>query len=117
EMYKTMFPELLKFQEDAGVEKVIEIPAPPMIHGRYISPDERKNLPSPFKAVDNNIIMPDLRTKANGSYRLRDKFVGFDLNHYYLVIEAQAKLHALSWAYKCKTGTDNLTAKYPFLRP
>ncbi|CAG7719246.1 unnamed protein product [Allacma fusca] len=88
-----------------------------MIRGHFFSPDERKNLPTPFKAVDNNIIMPDLRAKSNGEYRLRDRFLGFDLNHYYLVIEAQAKLHALSWAYKCKTGIQNLTEKFPFLKP
>ncbi|CAG7831343.1 unnamed protein product, partial [Allacma fusca] len=64
----------------------------------------------------NNIIMPDLRAKSNGEYRLRDRFLGFDLNHYYLVIEAQAKLHALSWAYKSKTGIQSLTGKFPFLK-
>ncbi|CAG7694449.1 unnamed protein product, partial [Allacma fusca] len=42
EMYKTLFPELVKCQEDSGVESVIEVPAPPMIRGHFFSPDERK---------------------------------------------------------------------------
>ena len=56
--------------------------------------------------------MTDLR--KSGGFRLKDRFEGFDLDHYKLVIEAQATLHAFSWAYKCKTGIKFLD-KFPFL--
>ena len=56
--------------------------------------------------------MTDLR--KSGGFRLKDRFEGFDLDHYKLVVEAQATLHAFSWAYKCKTGT-NFSRKFPFL--
>ena len=46
---------------------------------------------------------------------MKDRFDGLDLDHYKLVVEAQATLHALSWAYKSKSGT-KLSEKCPSLR-
>ena len=63
--------------------------------------------------LDNYIIMTDLR--ESGGYRMRDRFEGFDLDHYKLVIEAQATLHALSWAYKCKNDNVKISEKFPCL--
>ena len=63
--------------------------------------------------MENYIIMPDLR--KSGGFRLKDRFEGWDLDHYKLVIEAQVTLHAFSWAYKCKTGK-NFTEKFPILK-
>jgi hypothetical protein len=60
--------------------------------------------------------MPDLREKSNGAFRLRDRFLGFDYDHYKLVIEAHATLHALSWAYKCKKGFTDFEKEFPFLK-
>ncbi|CAG7831095.1 unnamed protein product, partial [Allacma fusca] len=57
----------------------------------------------------------DLRKPANGPFILRDRFLGFDLDHYKLVIENQAALHAISWAYKSKRGLDSLYEDFPVL--
>ena len=46
---------------------------------------------------------------------MKDRFEGLDVDHYKLVIEAQATLHAFSWAYKCKTGK-KFTEKFPILK-
>ena len=56
--------------------------------------------------------MADLRKK--GGFRLRDRFEGLDFDHFKLVIESQAILHAVSWAFKQSKGK-NLREMYPFL--
>jgi hypothetical protein len=87
-----------------------------MLFGQYIEPEEKLKLGRPLKPLDNSIIMPDLRKPENGPFRLRDRFLGFDLDHYKLVIESQAKLHAISWAYKTKRGLKSLIAEFPYLK-
>ncbi|CAG7722643.1 unnamed protein product [Allacma fusca] len=106
EAYTKIFPALREFQKELESE-VISPPVPPFYFGQYIPPEERKKLGRPIKPLDNCIVMANLREKSNGGFRLRDRFLGLDLDHYKLVIEAQAKFHALSWAYKCKRGIDN----------
>ena len=54
--------------------------------------------------------MTDLR-KAGG-YSLRDRFKGLDLDHFALVVEGQATLHAVTWAYKHKAG-QSLVGSFP----
>ena len=56
--------------------------------------------------------MADLR-KAGG-FSLSDRFKGLDLDHFSLVMEGQAKVHAVSWAYKQKMGR-SLLESFPFL--
>ena len=56
--------------------------------------------------------MTDLRKK--GGFFLRDRFKGLDLDHFKLVVEGQATLHAVSWAYKQLKGR-NLQDMYPYL--
>ena len=57
--------------------------------------------------------MTDLR--KSGGFRLKDRYEGLDLDHYKLVVEAQATLHAFSWVYKCKTGK-TFTEKFPIFK-
>ena len=57
--------------------------------------------------------MTDLR--KSGGFRLQDRFQGLDLDHFKLVIEAHATLHAVSWAYKVKRGVPKLLEKFPLL--
>ena len=57
-------------------------------------------------------MMPDLRKQ--GGFSLRDRFKGLDLNHFKLVVEGQATLHAVSWAYKQLKG-HKLVEMYPFI--
>ena len=65
------------------------------------------------KLQDNHIVMTDLRKQ--GGFSLRDRFKGLDLDHFKLVVEGQATLHAVSWAYKQQKGR-KLRELYPFLR-
>ena len=62
--------------------------------------------------LDSYLIMADLR-KAGG-FSLRDRFKGLDLDHFSLVVEGQAIVHATSWAYKQNTGR-SLLESFPFL--
>ena len=57
-------------------------------------------------------MMIDLRKQ--GGFCLRDRFKGLDLDHFKLVIEGQATLHAVSWAFKQLKGR-KLVEMYPFL--
>ena len=57
-------------------------------------------------------MMPDLR--KTGGYSLRDRFKGLDLDHFALVVEGQATLHAVSWSYKKSTGR-TLLESFPVL--
>ena len=52
--------------------------------------------------------------KRQGGFCLRDRFEGLDLDHFKLVVEGQATLHAVSWAYKQVKG-QKLVEMYPFL--
>ncbi|CAG7830533.1 unnamed protein product, partial [Allacma fusca] len=63
--------------------------------------------------LENCIVLPDLR--KSGGFRLANRLEGFDLDHVKLVILEQAKLHALSWAYKQQTNTKSLSTKFQFL--
>lgn len=58
------------------------------------------------------VLMPDLRLKG---FRIADCLEGFDLNHCKVVIEAQARFHALSWAYKQLNNVEKLSDRFPFL--
>ncbi|CAG7689981.1 unnamed protein product, partial [Allacma fusca] len=60
----------------------VPLPFAPMIFGQYIKPEDRLKLGRPLKPLDNSIVMPDLRKPANGPFILRDRFLGFDLDHY-----------------------------------
>ena len=45
---------------------------------------------------------------------MRDRFKGLDLDHFKLVVEGQATLHAVSWAYRHNIGRSLLEA-FPFI--
>ena len=62
--------------------------------------------------LESYIIMIDLRKR--GGFSLGDRFKGLDLDHFKLVVEGQATLHAVSWAYKQHKGR-NLSEIYPHL--
>ncbi|CAG7700789.1 unnamed protein product [Allacma fusca] len=110
-VYKQVLPELYKIQPK---EKLIDLNFPEFIFGQHVPPDKRASLGRPMMPVDNCIILPDLRQK--GGFRLRDKFLSFDEPHFSLMVEALAKIHAISWVYKCKSGVMQLHEKYPFLK-
>jgi hypothetical protein len=80
-----------------------------------VKPEDYPKFGRPLKPLDNVIIMPDLRNHSNGAFRLCDRFLGLDRDHYKLVIESQAQLHAVSWAYKSKRGIGSLYDEFPFL--
>ncbi|CAG7835786.1 unnamed protein product [Allacma fusca] len=113
-MYDTVIPALNKFQEILPERERVPLPFAPMIFGKFLKPEDRSKLGRPLEPLDNSIVMPDLRKPENGPFVLRDRFLGFDLDHYLLVIEAQARLHATSWAYKSKLGK-NILEEFPFL--
>jgi hypothetical protein len=115
-MYDEVIPALKKFQEILPESERILLPFAPMIFGQYIKPEDRLKLGRPLKPLDNSIVMPDLRKPENGPFVLRDRFLGFDVGHYRLAIEGQAKLHAVSWAYKCSRGLESLCTEFPYLK-
>ncbi len=46
---------------------------------------------------------------------MASRLLGLDHDHVVLVMEAHAKLHALSWAYKQKKGIKALGTEFPFM--
>ncbi|CAG7718807.1 unnamed protein product [Allacma fusca] len=114
-MYERVIPALTKFLEILPESERMPLPFAPMIFGQYIKPEDRLSLGRPLKPSDNSIVMPDLRKMPKGPFILRDRFLGFDLDHCMLVIENQARLHAIAWAYKSKRGHDSLHEEFPFL--
>ncbi|CAG7700783.1 unnamed protein product [Allacma fusca] len=106
-VYDTLVPEFEKFQEELRVTKIVP-PFPQFFGGSY-HPSDKKN-----SDLNNLLVLKDLHKQ--GGFRLRDKFLGLDLDHYKLVIEGQAQLHAISWAYKYTRGLKNFHDNFPFLK-
>jgi len=63
--------------------------------------------------LDNAIVMEDM--KRTWGFRMTNRREPLDIHHMRLVIQALAKVHALSWAYKHHDGQE-ITEKYPFLK-
>ncbi|CAG7821850.1 unnamed protein product, partial [Allacma fusca] len=110
DVYRELIPGLLGFQKEFEFPE--ELPFAPFVYGNYLSAVERSELVTPMLSVENCIIMKNLGWMG---FKLRDRFLALDFDHYKLVIEAQARLHGISWAYKIKHGIKKLEDKYPFL--
>jgi hypothetical protein len=64
--------------------------------------------------LDNYILMTDIR-KTHG-YTMTDRRKGLDFEHTKLVLKELGKIHAASWVYMQKKGTEVLWGEFPFLK-
>jgi len=121
DFYKVWVPELLKFAKEVGV-KELKLEFPTFIAGNATNADkesgnennnnkEETKLSGPF---ENYVMMVDC-CKTDG-FKLADRLVRLDKDHLVLVMEALAKMHALSWAYKSDKKIDVIKEKFPSLQ-
>jgi len=67
-----------------------------------------------FNPFEIYILMADM--KKTFGCRIADRTVGLGLEEVTLVMKAYAKIHALSWAYKVKSGIADIGIKFPFFK-
>jgi len=118
QFYKDFIPEMTKFQEDLDLEEIVKLDFPPFAGGDAVNFDEsnaseNNTTEKVFQPFDNYIMMVDLR--KTWGFQMANRFLGFDIEHLALAVEAQAKLHATSWAYKQKKNLENIQSKFPTL--
>lgn len=92
ELYKTIIPELHKFQIENGVEEFIKDLVPKYYGGRLGLENEKYD-------SDTVLILENLKVQE---YLMLEQTDGFDLDTANLILQKLAKLHATSLALKIK---------------